>query len=159
VLGRIFEARGVRVPRGFWPLERIVSIGYFALVDFSEAIPTPDFLSDEARWWDVRDHPPLLFDHDEMVRRALQTLRTRLSYHPIGFNLLPEKFTMPELQRLYETILGRTLDRRNFQKKIHDLGIVERLPEKKSGVAHRAPYLYRFRVGGYEDALMDSRDD
>lgn len=148
--------RGEHVLRGFsaalglagseqeWMVDRVVSIGYLALVDFAEVAPTPDAFSDECRWWDVRDHPPLLFDHDAMIDQALGTLRARASYLPLGRNLLPEKFTMPELQRLYEAVLGRPLDRRNFQKRILDLGFVERLTERKTGGAHRAPFLYRF---------------
>lgn len=138
-----FRAMGVEVPRDHWILSRVVSIGYFALVDFEEATITPDALSEECRWWDVRERPPLLFDHDAIVDRALATVRGQLDSLPLAA-LLPGTFTMPELQRLYETVLGRPLDRRNFQKRILDLGIVERLPERKTGGAHRAPFLYRF---------------
>jgi ADP-ribose pyrophosphatase YjhB (NUDIX family) len=127
-----------------WMVDRVVSIGYLALVDFAEVAPTPDAFSDECRWWDVREHPSLLFDHGAMIAQALGTLRARATYLPLGRNLLPEKFTMPELQRLYEAVLGHALDRRYFQKRIRDLGFVERLPERKTGGAHRAPYLYRF---------------
>jgi 8-oxo-dGTP diphosphatase len=151
----VFTAMGVDVPEQHWVLNRVVSIGYFALVDFAEVTPSPDFLSEECRWWDIRERPMLLFDHDEMATRALQTLRTQVSYRPLGFNLLPEKFTMPELQRVYETVLDRTLDRRNFQRKVLELGFVERLPERKTGGAHRAPYLYCFNVQKYERALAD----
>jgi ADP-ribose pyrophosphatase YjhB (NUDIX family) len=147
-LRRIFHQIGVEVPSDLWIFHRVVSIGYLALVDFSEVIPREDRLSDEARWWDVRSRPPLLFDHDEIVSSALATLRTQLEYRPLGENLLPEKFTMPELQRLYEAVLGTSLDRRNFQRKVLEMGIVERLPERKRGVPHRAPYLYRFRRQG-----------
>lgn len=154
-LREVFAGMGVHPPEDHWMFSRVVSIGYFALVDFVEVAPAPDFLSEDCRWWDVRARPALLFDHDQMVDRALQALRTQLSYRPVGFNLLPDRFTMPELQRVYETVLDRTLDRRNFQRKILDLGIVERLPERKTGGAHRAPYLYRFNVQRYEQALAD----
>lgn len=140
----LFSALGVEVPAGHWMADRIVSIGYLALVDYAEATPTPDPVSAECRWCDVRSRPPLLFDHDAIVERALATLQEQASYLPLGLNLLPEKFTMPELQRLYEAVLGRPLDRRNFQKRMLDLGFVQRLPERKRGGAHRAPYLYRF---------------
>jgi 8-oxo-dGTP diphosphatase len=146
VLKKVFDALGVEVPRDHWVLSHIVSIGYLALVDFAKVTPTPDFLSEECRWWDLQERPPLLFDHGDMVEEALGTLRAKLGYLPLGFELLPEKFTMPELQRVYETVLGRSLDRRNFQKKILDTGFVERLPERKTGGAHRSPYLYRFTV-------------
>ncbi|MGA0557627.1 NUDIX hydrolase [Larkinella sp. VNQ87] len=134
---------------------RHVSVGYYALVEFAEVVPTPDELTDECRWWDVEEVPPLLFDHNDMIRLALKVLRRQLSYQPIGYNLLPEKFTMPELQRLYETILGQPLDRRNFQKQMLGYGILERLEERKTGGAHKAPYLYRFDKEKYEQALDD----
>ena len=152
VLRTIFERLGIEVSPELWIFGRIVSVGYLALVDFAEVTPTADHLSEELRWWDVREHPPLLFDHEEILQTALATLRTQLEYRPIGRNLLPEKFTMPELQRLYEAVLGTTLDRRNFQRKILTLGIVERLPERKRGVPHRAPHLYRFRADTESEA-------
>lgn len=139
-----FRAMGVEPPAGHWTVSRVVSIGYFALVDFEKAGLTPDAFSEECRWWELGERPPLLFDHDAMVALALETVRTQLDYLPLAARLLPEKFTMPELQRLYETVLGRSLDRRNFQKRILDQGFIERLGERKTGGAHRSPYLYRF---------------
>lgn len=139
-----------------WVRERFVSVAYLALVDFSEVTPTADGeLTDECRWWDLKARPSLLFDHDEMVERALQTMRTRLPYRPIGLNLFPDSFTLPELQRLYETVLGRPLDRRNFQKKMLDLGILDRIGERRGEGVRRAPYLYRFNRPRYAEALRD----
>ncbi|WP_421826401.1 NUDIX hydrolase [Larkinella sp.] len=137
-----------------WP-DRTVSIGYFALVDFSKVTPTADFLTDECRWWDVEKLPSLLFDHNHIVTVALRTLRVQLSWQPVGYNLLPEKFTMPELQRLYETILNRPLDPRNFSKKMRALGIIERLEEQRKGGAFKSPYLFRFNKEKYEKALQE----
>ena len=142
-----FKAMGAAAPKGHWTVSRVISVGYFALVDFAKAGLTPDAFSDECRWWDLDDHPALLFDHDAMMQLALETLRTQLDYLPLAANLLPAKFTMPELQRLYETVLGEPLDRRNFQKRILEQGFVVRLKERKTGGAHRAPYLYRFAHG------------
>jgi 8-oxo-dGTP diphosphatase len=135
--------------------ERAVSIGYYALVDYSRVTPSPDAFTDECRWWDLTEVPPLLFDHNHIIRLALQALRMQLSWQPIGYNLLPEEFTLPELQRLYETILGRSLDPRNFQRKILSLGIVERLATRRTGGAHKAPYLYRFNKEHYEAMLTE----
>jgi 8-oxo-dGTP diphosphatase len=135
---------GIAVPGDHWMFRRVISVGYVALIDFVAASPTPDGFSDECRWWDLHDRPALLFDHDVIVSRALQTIRRELETVPIAANLLPEKFTMPEMQRLYEKLLGRSLDRRNFTKWIRERGLVERLAERKLGRAHRAPYLYRF---------------
>jgi 8-oxo-dGTP diphosphatase len=139
-----FQAMGVRPPAGHWTVSRVVSIGYVALVDFAKAGLTPDAFSEECRWWDLNERPMLLFDHDAMVDLALATVRTQLDYLPLAANLLPEKFTMPELQRLYETVLGKQLDRRNFQKRMLDQGFIVRLAERKTGGAHRSPYYYRF---------------
>jgi 8-oxo-dGTP diphosphatase len=139
-----------------WVRERFISVGYFALVDFSEVTPTADgVLTDECRWWDLRSRPPLLFDHDLIVDRALEALRTQLRHRPIGLNLFPDSFTLPELQRLYETVLGRTLDRRNFQKKMLDLGILDRIGERRGEGVRRAPYLYRFNLPRYAEALRE----
>lgn len=155
VFEQLTEALAVPITADFWPAHRVISTGYYALVDFSTVKPMPDPLSEECRWWDVTNLPALLFDHDQMVEKALKVLRMQLNHQPVGLNLLPETFTMPELQAFYETILGRTLDRRNFQKKILGLGIVERLEKRRTGKAHRAPYLYRFDVQKYNQALGD----
>ncbi len=139
-----FESLGLAIPRDHWLFRRVIAVGYVALVDFAQATPAPDEFSEECRWWDLHDHPALLFDHDEIVARGLETVRRELETAPIAASLLPVKFTMPELQRVYETVGGRSLDRRNFQKFIRERGLVERLEERKVGSANRAPYLYRF---------------
>lgn len=132
-----------------WITGRFITIGYWALVEYSKVTPRPDWLSDECKWWDLRDIPKLIFDHNAIVNAALEALRFSLNDHPVGYSLLPEKFTMPDLQRLYETILATSLDRRNFQKKMLSLNVLERLPERKTGGAHKAPYLYRFNKRKY----------
>ncbi|HEV7992382.1 MAG TPA: NUDIX domain-containing protein [Gemmatimonadaceae bacterium] len=139
-----FEAMGVEPPKDHWIVSRIVSVAYLALVDVAKVELSPDAWSDECRWWDLNDRPTLLFDHDAITALALETLRAQLDYLPLAANLLPQKFTMPELQRLYETVLGTSLDRRNFQKRMLDQGFIARLEERKTGGAHRSPYLYRF---------------
>ncbi|MEO6528519.1 MAG: NUDIX domain-containing protein [Gemmatimonadaceae bacterium] len=165
VLRSLATAMGEEMPADHWMADRVVSIGYLGLVNFALVTPAADALSDECRWWVVRDCPPLAFDHGDIVAAARQTLRTQANYLPLGLNLLPEKFTMPELQRLHEAVLGVSLDRRNFQKRMLDLGFIERLPERKTGGAHRAPYLYRFnaRASSYRfsvrapEGVTDSR--
>lgn len=136
-----------------WITERFITIGYWALVEFSKVTPRPDWLSDECKWWDLHSLPKLIYDHNTIVAKALEALRLSLNDHPVGYNLLPEKFTMPDLQRLYETILDASLDRRNFQKKMLALNVLERLPERKTGGAHKAPFLYRFNKRKYERAM------
>lgn len=142
----LMAGSGIELPDDHWLLRRFVSIGYYALIDFTKATPTPDALSDSCAWHDFADLPPLIFDHAAMVQKALETLRVNLDSKLIGFNLLPETFTMAELQQLYETILGKPLLRANFQRKMLSLDILERLAKKMSGGAHKAPYLYRFKA-------------
>ncbi len=143
-LRRLFARLGVQDPPDTWPLHRVVSIGYYALVDHSKVRPSPDDISDACAWFPVDHRPRLAFDHDEIAVRALEALRASLDAPAAGATLLPERFTMPELQRLHEAILGRTLDRRNFQKRMLERGNLERLGERRTGGRHRAPYLYRF---------------
>jgi 8-oxo-dGTP diphosphatase len=143
-LRAIMQAKGLQPSDDHWLLGRFVSVGYYALVDFTKAIPIPDELSDSCGWYDLAALPPLMQDHTAIVRKALATLQADLDRKLIGFNLLSETFTMADLQCLYETILGQTLHRSGFQRKILGLGIVERLEKQYSGGAHKAPYLYRF---------------
>ncbi|AUD02299.1 NUDIX hydrolase [Spirosoma pollinicola] len=139
---------------GTWP-SRTISMGYYALVDYTKVTPTADFLSDECDWFDVFELPSLLYDHRQIINVALKTLRLQLNWQPIGLNLMPEKFTIPELQRLYEAVLGRPLDARNFHKKISSLSILTRLNERRTGGAHKSPYLYQFDLTNYQKALVN----
>jgi 8-oxo-dGTP diphosphatase len=141
------------MPPGSWLHDRFISIGYYSLVEFSQVTPQADLLTDECHWCDIHAVPSLIYDHNTIVDMALETVRQRLNDYPVGLNLLPARFTMPELQQLYETILDMPLDRRNFQKKMLAFGILERLDERKTGGAHKAPYLYRFDRGKYKKAL------
>ncbi|MGE0020681.1 MAG: NUDIX domain-containing protein [Draconibacterium sp.] len=136
-----------------WFAKRFISIGMYALVDFTKVIPVPDIFSEIAVWKGLDEIGNLILDHNRIVQKALDTLRLQISYQPIGYNLMPEKFTMPELQSLYETILGKTLDRRNFQRKILSFDILNKLPETKKGGAHKAPFLYEFNLDNYKKAL------
>jgi ADP-ribose pyrophosphatase YjhB (NUDIX family) len=134
----------LRAPKGAAPVHRVVSIGYYALVDYEKVTPRLDHLSDAFSWFPVDDLPPLAFDHRAIVRQARIALRASLDSPTTGATLLPPKFTMPELQRLHEAILGKPLDRRNFQKRMLERGGIERLDERRVGAPHRSPYLYRF---------------
>lgn len=136
-----------------WLMERFVTVGYWALVEFSKVNPTPDEFSLACKWCDINKIPSLILDHNEILKKALSSLRLHIQDYPVGKDLLPQKFTMPELQSLYETILGKEMDRRNFQKKILSLGILERLKERKQGGAHKAPFLYRFDSKKYQQAM------
>lgn len=126
------------------PRERVVSVAYYALVSLEgHAIEAgTDALA--AAWFSIDDLPSLAFDHDSIVDVAIQRLKGKIVYEPIGFKLLPERFTLSELQRMYETILGRSVDKRNFRKKILGMGLLKELNEVQMDVAHRAARLYEF---------------
>ncbi|MBB6109311.1 ADP-ribose pyrophosphatase YjhB, NUDIX family [Mucilaginibacter lappiensis] len=143
-LKTIMKARGFTPPEDHWLLKRFVSVGYYALVDFTKAIPTPDSISDSCDWFSLDKLPPLMQDHRQIIDKALQTLQANLDHKLIGFNLLSDDFTMGDLQRLYETVLNKKLIRAAFQRKMLGLGILERIAKKWTGGAHKAPYLYRF---------------
>ncbi len=136
-----------------WFDMRFISVGYYALVEYSKVNPKPDSFSDKCEWKSLDEIEDLIIDHELILEKALATLRRQLSYQPIGFNLLPSQFTMPELQKLYETILGKPLDRRNFQRKILSYKILNKLGERKAGQANKAPFLYEFNIENYQRAL------
>ncbi len=137
-----------------WFEQRFVSLGYYALVDYAHVQrPKPDPISDKCEWMAIHELPELILDHDQIVRRAHETLKKELHYQPIGINLLPEKFTMPELQALYETVLEKELDRRNFRRKMLSYGILIKTKERRKGGAHKAPILYKFEKTKYLQAI------
>ncbi len=142
----------VLAKKASWFRDRFITIGYWALVEFSKVKLTHD-APDEIEWWDIDKIPKLLLDHNDVIVKALESLRQNLNDYPVGHNLLAAKFTMPELQQLYETILDKKLDRRNFQKKMLSLGILKRLNERKLGGAHKAPYYYSFDEKKYQKAM------
>lgn len=127
-----------------WLGRRFVSIGYYALVDIGKVNPQKSDLDESIDWYAVDDLPNVIMDHKEMVGLALETLRENLDKKLSGFNLLPETFTMRELQELYEAVYDKPFARNNFQKKMLDLNVLERLEKKFTGAANKAPYLYRF---------------
>lgn len=142
----ILEENEILLPDSHWVFGRFVSIGYYALVDFSKAIPKAGDFTELCEWFDIKQLPELAFDHQEIIDKALETLQLMLDYKLVGFNLLAETFTMNELQSVYETILGTSLRRNNFQRKILNMDILERLEKKFTGAANKAPYLYRFKA-------------
>ena len=139
-----------------WVDTRFVTLGYYALVEFSLVkAPQPDFTSDSCEWCALSELPLLILDHAEIIKQAHITLRRHLIDHPIGLNLLPKRFTMPELQALYETILDKSLDRRNFRRKLLNFGILTDTKEYRTGGAHKSPILYEFDEKQYQQALSE----
>lgn len=146
---------GIKVTKDNWILQRFITVGYYALVDFATVTPEPDQSSVACEWKDIHSIQDLFMDHKHILDTALYTLRMQLNHVPIGHKLLPQKFTMPELQKLYETILDKKLDRRNFQRRILSFGFIKRLKETRKGGAHKAPFLYSFDLKKYKKALEE----
>jgi 8-oxo-dGTP diphosphatase len=148
-----FQATGIRVEKNNWLLDQTISIGFYAITDFSRTEPQGNAMIEQCAWFDIDNLPPLEFDHDEMVADALHAMRIQLYHYPIGINLLPDKFTLSDIHALYETLLGKKLDISNFPKKLISLGLLKKLNEKRSIGAHRSPHLYQFDKATYEEAL------
>jgi len=126
------------------PRERVISVAYYALANLQGRNLAPATDAANAAWFTLADIPELAFDHGQILETALTRLKGKVHYQPIGFELLPEKFKLSQLQHLYEVILSRQLDKRNFRKKILKMKILEALDETEKDVSHRAARLYRF---------------
>lgn len=136
------------------PGERTISVAYYALIDI--ASHDKDLIQlDTAKWFTLKKVPKLIFDHDKMVARAVARLRHRAKTKPIGFELLPEKFTMRQLQTLYESILDQKLDKRNFINKIISLDILVKLKEKDKRSSRKGSFLYQFDKEKYDGKLSE----
>lgn len=138
-----------------WNKQRFISIGYYALAEYSLVNLDVDEYSSTVEWHSIDNLPKFMMDHRTIFDTALMTLREQLNSRPIGYNLLPEKFIMSELLKLYEGILGKKLNRGNFYKRILRYGILEKLDESRKGGAHKAPDLYRFDLEKYNNALKE----
>lgn len=141
------------LPEKIWFRQRFISVGYYALVDYEQISPVVDDISVACEWKDINDLPDMMMDHRLIYETALNTMRFQLNYKPIGYNLLPEEFTMPDLQKLYETILGKPLSRGNFQRKMLGYDIFIKHDKERKGGAHRSPILYSFDQAKYQLAL------
>lgn len=141
-----------RADSNHWFLNRFLTIGYYALVKTAECDLQPLLGEDKAQWFDVNKVPRLYADHNRIINKAIENIRMEINYIPVGYELLPEKFTMPELRIIYETILGKELDRRNFQRKMLSMGYIIRLNETRKSGAHKAPRLYSFDKKKYDVA-------
>lgn len=131
------------------PRRRIMTVAYYALVNLRDHTIKAATDASNAAWFSVDDVPRLAFDHARIVDTALRRLRGKVRYEPIGFELLPEKFTLTQLQRMYEMILEQDIDKRNFRKKILGMELLKELDEVQVDVAHRAARLYKFDENKY----------
>jgi 8-oxo-dGTP diphosphatase len=128
------------------PQGRVITVAYYAMIRLNgtkDLKPISNYAS-KAVWIPVNDLPKLAFDHEKIFSRGFDKIRNKISYQPIAFELLPEKFTLTQLQQLYEVILNKKLDKRNFRKKMLNYGILKELNEKQKGVSYRAAKLYKF---------------
>ena len=133
-----------RDPRG-----RVITIAHYALVKIQEVEGGDD--AAQARWFPIGEVPPLAFDHDRILRMAMSRLKERIHFEPVGFELLPDVFTMPQLQNLYESILEVHFDRRNVASKMLKLGILEDTGDRPAGASSRIPVSYRFNKEKYNE--------
>ncbi len=137
------------------PRERVVSVAYYALVKLGDHRVQAATDARDAAWFPIHDVPSLAFDHAEIMNVAIERLRGKLSYQPIGFELLPRKFALSELQHVYEVVLERSLDKRNFRKKVLATGLLIETDYVQQDVAHRAARLYRFDERKYKRLARD----
>lgn len=142
---RILQENGLDLATNQWMLDRFISVSYYALINYEEVSLEPDALSDSINWYAIDELPDLMMDHNQIVNGALQALRDNLEKKLVGMNLLPSKFTMKQLQRVYESILGEELGRTAFQRRILGMNVLQRHEKLFQGKAHKAPYLYSFK--------------
>jgi len=136
------------------PAGRAFTVAYYSLIGTTSHPVSPNGWATSAQYFDVEELPDLAFDHSAVLQTCLNRLRERVRSRPIGFELLPRVFSLSDLQNLYESILGETLDKRNFRKKILSMGIVEDTGELQSNVNHRPAKLYRFDESRYEALVL-----
>jgi len=153
MLKKNIQSVGAKDKIADWFSQRFISTGYLSLVNIQQCDPKPDFSSEQIKWVSLEELPDLIFDHNQIVESAIRYIKNQINYLPIGINLLPDKFTMKQLQFLYEGILQKKLDRGNFQRKMLNFGIFIRHEKQWAGGAHRAPYLYSFDQEKYEKLL------
>ena len=132
------------------PYTRVITIGYYALINPDYYNIKQSKLAKSLQWFNLNELPNLIFDHLEIIQSALSKLRQEVMYHPVGFHLLPDKFTLTEIQSLYEVILNKKMDTRNFRKKLAKMKLLVDSGEKQQNVAHRAAKLYKFDIQVYE---------
>jgi hypothetical protein len=133
-----------------YPDKRVITIVYCALIKPEDYKLHGGFTASDAKWFKISDVPHLPYDHSKILKSGLEHLRHKVQHEPIGFNLLPKKFTLLQLQELYEAILQKKLDKPNFRRKLINMNLLEACKEKQTDVSHRAATLYRFDKKTYD---------
>lgn len=128
------------------PDARVVTIGYYALIKSENFKPSASSFARKAEWVNLREVPELAFDHNTILNSALEALKLKMRLEPVGFELLPKKFTLGQLQALYEAVLDVSIDKRNFRRKVLGMNFLTALEEKQQGVAHKPAQLFQFNV-------------
>ncbi len=140
------------------PDARVVTIGYFSLIKPEDFAPAASSFARKAEWVALDKVPELAFDHNLILDNGLGALKAKMRVEPVGFELLPEKFTLGQLQKLYETVMGQHMDKRNFRRKAQNLYFLEALNEKQKGVAHKPAQLYKFNRNAYQRSMNSTFD-
>ncbi|MFZ9045973.1 MAG: NUDIX hydrolase [Cyclobacteriaceae bacterium] len=139
-----------------FPERRVVTVAYYSMIRTTATKLVAGYTASDVKWFAIHDTPALMYDHQEIVSFAKKQLHIKVRQEPIGFNLLPEKFTLFQLQQLYESTLQVKLDKPNFRRKILKIGLLEDCREMQANVSHRFPKLYRFDKSRY-DQLKTTR--
>ncbi|MGZ5211568.1 MAG: NUDIX hydrolase, partial [Kaistella sp.] len=140
----LIKNKNIEVPANHWIFQRFITVGYCSLIDFSLVDTFPDSSNETCAWFEVSQLPQMAFDHENIITTGLKHIRKNIDTQIVASNLLPEKFTMRDLQTVYETVLDEKFRRNNFQRKILALNTLERLEKFFDGSANKAPYLYKF---------------
>jgi 8-oxo-dGTP diphosphatase len=141
------------------PDARVITVAYFSLVKMEDYMPHAASFAKNAAWIPANEITDLAFDHYDILQAARNKLKEKIKIQPIGFNLLPEKFTLSQLHKLYESILDKDLDKRNFRRKVQKLDILTQLNEKQEGVPHKPSELYKFNEEKYQELTHNGYDN
>jgi len=141
------------------PEARVITVAYFSLVKMEDYMPHAASFAKNAAWIPANEITDLAFDHYDILQAARNKLKEKIKIQPIGFNLLPEKFTLSQLHKLYESILDKDLDKRNFRRKVQKLDILTQLNEKQEGVPHKPSELYKFNEEKYQELTQNGYDN
>ncbi len=141
------------------PEARVITVAYFSLVKMEDYMPHAASFAKNAAWIPANEITDLAFDHYDILQAARNKLKEKIKIQPIGFNLLPEKFTLSQLHKLYESILDKDLDKRNFRRKVQKLDILTQLNEKQEGVPHKPSELYKFNEEKYQEITQNGYDN
>lgn len=133
-----------------YPTERVITIGYYALINIEHYQPQAGYTAEKLEWCPINELPTLAFDHQEIIDASYAILQKKIRLEPIGFNLLPKKFSLTELQHVYEAVLNSKLNKRNFRTKLNQMKLLINTGEKQTNVAHKPAVLYSFDLGVYK---------